>query len=979
MEMSDSSLSDIDLQEGLRQMGLLMDDSEKLAKETDQEPPFIKNKIKKNLEKEENQNTNKQSNKTTINSKIAKGSSILNNKTKNILENRGNNNNSQTKSKNQSINNFNNNNDISHPQNQHVDHENMKNKQTNDFGDFDFSLSSSHTEENANSTNKFNANTNKTPSKSGWDAVGFDDDLPPANKSIANNLQNKNDLQNKVKNNFIATDGKKDNTNDQSVLKTVVVKNNSSNILSNIDSMSIDDIESYESSDNDVSTPKKDEKTIVDSTKKSQNINIPATLSKDKTINEVNKGRADTKIQINENNRNKNESLKVKINISNKLNNHVENKVLNASQEDHKTGKENEINAQKVQLSLKPVDEDDDFDFNLPDDMSSRSLDSQGNPISQVPNLPNSNTDIPTSPQNQQSKNKNTEKEKLEIEKNKMDNTEIPTNKKDVISSLFEPKEENDDKNENMENILEKNDTQGNELEVKKEIEKPKIKKNESINHKIEKTKEKSKGGQKKSPTQKRKPIHIDVSKYLSQSNNENEESKSNQFQNEFTSNNNKSKKSTGILDSNINNENENPIEFYESESSNMHEIRQPDDFQLSQRYNLPSPRRGRGNNSNISNYNNNVFNLEERISDYFNLAIKKLIADFTTELSSLLKQTDSSGHMIREFVTDLKRTLREMIDFESNSPNDYSQANVFNSFSSEFRHIIKEIEKRSPASTERLLSSLSDCHLSIKSSKDLINTNCAPLYRELKQEIKDLSRKYNRKQSKNSLNSAFVYEKLYDLESRELNYQIELEIFDRKRESMDSSVIETPTYSEVNSSLSDFLKLYKEKTDFASGDSISQTTNTRNYRKLTSDLSEYRNDIKSLRQLQQLKIQQFCSASSFLMMQNSVIASKNAMTCTGFDNVTNFNNANITKNTYNRDRNSFTSNMTKEEYENEEMMNTLKLQVAEMNRKMEQDMNSTTALIEKINKKNRRHHHERNQKVTRLHKHIHSHSKYHL
>lgn len=425
---------------------------------------------------------------------------------------------------------------------------------------------------------------------------------------------------------------------------------------------------------------------------------------------------------------------------------------------------------------------------------------------------------------------------------------------------------------------------------------------------------------------------------------------------------------------------------------------------------------------------NRSALPIEQRISDYLNLSIKKVITDFTTELSSLLSESDLFDSIIKRFMIDIRKEILDNIDFSNNDQSNlsfsYSQPSSFipdyysssiselNTSTEGFKDIFIELNGYSPLNSEKSLLRLTECQSQIQASKNFLADKISPLILDIHNEVQKSAKKVKLKVKKFKLlrKKSIIYDKLFDLEKREYEHQIESRISEINRIGLRSpkslspisastsfyeedSITERirefsmiPTIDDISKELTPIIKYLKKKAKPKTRSNVSFSTDAESlslsnlstsffpispisssnaetplqyYSSRGKEIKKDKEESRTLRQAYQQKLQEFCSNSSLLTMeQQSQLSRQTAATAASISllqtNPTNFYDNNVTK--LNRHSNSNTKILNEDDIENDELLNSLRLQVDEMNRKMEEDVNSTTQFIKKVSRRNRRH-----------------------
>lgn len=494
--------------------------------------------------------------------------------------------------------------------------------------------------------------------------------------------------------------------------------------------------------------------------------------------------------------------------------------------------------------------------------------------------------------------------------------------------------------------------------------------------------------------------------------------------------------------------------QYFDSQSQNSN-----DEFKNINKEDVDEPKKEEKKivKENLSKFNRQTSEIERRISDYLNLSIKKVISDFTAELTTLLNQSDSFDETIRRYISDFKKNILNSIDF---SQNDTTFSNsTLNSIdispTNDFKDLYRDINDILPIKPENSMSAFAECQSKIQTTKNFLNSHISPLVSEVHNEVYKSARRTKLKVKKFKLNRQkyTVYDKLYDLEKREFEYQIESHISEIKRKGSfytkasspvspssisffeEDSITDrmrtfsmTPTKSDLYKEIEGIIKLLKvrrKKTTASMNLNLSissmadtslstsffpispsqiqeefqihepSTSKLFFYSKIIKEIIQSREESRSLRQSFQRKIQEFCSASSLLMMefqtqlsrqqqqqQQAFAASisllqtnpQNYFTQTvpaAFSNETNL-NTNVASNNKNSRTSALLQIANDDDIENEELLSTLRQQADEMNRKMVDELNSTTAFIKKISRSTRRHsvshtHHRRHHRHSRI------------
>lgn len=418
---------------------------------------------------------------------------------------------------------------------------------------------------------------------------------------------------------------------------------------------------------------------------------------------------------------------------------------------------------------------------------------------------------------------------------------------------------------------------------------------------------------------------------------------------------------------------------------------------------------------------------LEQRITDYFNLSLRKLVSDFTNELSGLLDNYDTSNAIFKKFTSDLRQSVENAIHFSpenasstflSNSNNSgllssfsinnlpFCQSSglfennavvseIIDPYAKEFNSILRTVEKTNlvnnpPNQISNLRSYISELHLKSNSMTNQFPT----LLKEMHQMVEKSSQNIQRRISKikSQKNNRELYEKLYDLEKRELEFRIQNQLFEQQKQQLDDlnrsyqqfSFIEDDFISKKMRIISSFPskeKVIAKVTSFIdfiteNKDRVLRQNRRRakmNSREFLDKLEQSKDESRSLRQSIRLKTQEFCSGMSLISMENQAQKEKqlsSTLSMMASRQIMNRQNNSLTmapiySNQKNQQENASLVNPNNNDsfFENQQMINNTHMAIAEMDMKMKKDIEETKDFIASLNRRQKRrkehsHHH---------------------
>ena len=546
-------------------------------------------------------------------------------------------------------------------------------------------------------------------------------------------------------------------------------------------------------------------------------------------------------------------------------------------------------------------------------------------------------SDIPVSETNlplnlDENKNLENEKESIATLENpnffKSKNSEVVQNQCGVIQNSEENKPYT---NQNEQGISNKQKIKIplNENHKESEVLSNNNKEDHELNFDIDQKKlNKSKKKSQLNSPQKRNQIHIDLSKYIPDI--VNEESTPNNLKKINIEPPNNDSNEDNFLNLNY------PEDEKNQDEANLELLLTP------HKTHLINPRRSINKNSSKSSSLklSSIHPLEERLSEYLNWSIRKLVSDFAVDLSALLSQINSEI-IIQNFINDLRQSIRKLINFSyigsasfDNSDFIFSPINI-NREVYEFRNLIHQVETMTPEYYKKKTSLVNECRSQIQSCKDFINIGLKSILNDIKTESVHATPKKNLKKGdklQHPINSAEIYDQLYNLEEKEFNTKLEFDILELKRKFQESTFEDDSNdipISEIKDAISHFLKYYNKKNSKSSNSF--QFNDPHFYRKYLNDIDEVKMELKDLRKKHLIQAQQYCSATSMYMniLQNNL---RN-----------NIQNASMTK------------TQIETNLQADDLVNSLRLQVEELNKKAEENIHDTTLFIEKIKKNKNR------------------------
>ena len=300
-------------------------------------------------------------------------------------------------------------------------------------------------------------------------------------------------------------------------------------------------------------------------------------------------------------------------------------------------------------------------------------------------------------------------------------------------------------------------------------------------NHKTENAqpKQKSQNRNKKKPI-KRQPIKIDFSKIFSQDNNFN-------FPDEPKEN------SASITNINSN------ISFVSGEND-LAETKNQANIDVDQKDKEVNTKR-----------DEMLDNIENRIMNYFNRSLNFMISDFTNDLRDLLIGMNTTDSLIHSFEMDLKKNIRQIINFKNPQHLNVLDINSIESTLLSYKSFFLDINYFNPSKINEINDSIDECKKSVTSQINKLNTQLTPTINEFQNELSELHQLQQsilQKESKAEFKRSSIFQRLAELEYSEIMQKTESDLFSLKRS---RSNLSTPQMDDDDDDNKEFLnQIYK-------------------------------------------------------------------------------------------------------------------------------------------------------------------------
>ncbi|OHT01749.1 hypothetical protein TRFO_31311 [Tritrichomonas foetus] len=263
------------------------------------------------------------------------------------------------------------------------------------------------------------------------------------------------------------------------------------------------------------------------------------------------------------------------------------------------------------------------------------------------------------------------------------------------------------------------------------------------------------------------------------------------------------------------------------------------------------------------------TYALESRLIDYFNASINKMISDFSNDLSNLLKSSNTFDSTIRDFSSDLKKSVRQCINFKMAYTDMNFHDRSYDSYLSPYLHIFQDIHSFAPTNLMEKLETLRECHTDITEQLKSIQSHVNPAIDQLQEEITEL---YNQRYSMTQKNNAAFYrssslnQRLADIEYQEYVQKTESDLLSWKRSHNDRfAKLESPDEINKYDMATKIRRLYSQ---------VKKTSKNENmdvYYKCIRNMSNYFNEISNMNNMYSYHIRNICSLFMQLQRQNHV------------------------------------------------------------------------------------------------------------
>lgn len=300
------------------------------------------------------------------------------------------------------------------------------------------------------------------------------------------------------------------------------------------------------------------------------------------------------------------------------------------------------------------------------------------------------------------------------------------------------------------------------------------------------------------------------------------------------------------------------------------------------------------------------LVNIESRIIDYFNHSVDMMISDFINDLRDILAGINAMDSLIQSFGMDLKKNIRQIINFKVPFP-DILEVNSIELSLFPSKNLFADIKNLNPDKI-KIYDSIKDCKESVSRQIEKINLEITPLINELRSELSklhQLQQYITQKETKANTKRTSILQRLSDLEYSEIMQKMESDLFSLKRSRSHFPTFKPDNDLEKKEMLSQVYKFIKYYKRIQSNTSCKESI--KRYSRLINDITDdFRNscDIYNFKMRNNFKsidyIQNQINMTLISNFQNTMISNL----INESNNINSNNNQNISTNNENDKKN---------------------------------------------------------------------------
>ncbi|KAK8881908.1 hypothetical protein M9Y10_044546 [Tritrichomonas musculus] len=252
-----------------------------------------------------------------------------------------------------------------------------------------------------------------------------------------------------------------------------------------------------------------------------------------------------------------------------------------------------------------------------------------------------------------------------------------------------------------------------------------------------------------------------------------------------------------------------------------------------------PNTKKSAINQENNVEFSDILCNIENRIIDYFNRSVNLMISEFIYDLKTLLGGMNSTDSLIKSFGTDLKKNIRQIINFRT-SRQEFFEYEFIDSHLLSFKNLFLDVHQNNPNKMNKIHELIKDCRRSILTEAERMNSKLTPSIDQLHKELSELHQFQQstlQREIKSDLRHSSILQQLADLEYSEMMQKAESDLFalriSRSSYSFPKQVNDTDK-TDIMNHIYKFVKYYKHlQNNFYYKDAIKQ------YSKMITDTSD--------------------------------------------------------------------------------------------------------------------------------------------
>lgn len=276
-------------------------------------------------------------------------------------------------------------------------------------------------------------------------------------------------------------------------------------------------------------------------------------------------------------------------------------------------------------------------------------------------------------------------------------------------------------------------------------------------------------------------------------------------------------------------------------------------------------------NSENIENdikIDGKLEEIENRIIDYFNHSLNLMITDFQNDLHDLLNGMNATESLIQSFGMELKKNIRQIINFKIPRSAILDMDSVDASLLS-YKSFLLDFNYFYPNDSNKIQDSIIECKKSVSSQIDRINSKIVPSinkFQDLVSELHQLQQSILQKEAKADFRRSSILQRLAELEFCEIMQNTESDLFALKRSRSNLSM---PKYDddydrkEFLDQIYKFIKHYKRYQN-----NNSYKANIKRYSKL---INETFDDLQNTCDIYNIKMRKVFSSINYVQNQKNI------------------------------------------------------------------------------------------------------------